>query len=302
MSIETLSTVAGIVIAAFVFGQYRANQQQIKRELAEDCRRSDGPGRCGLGMKCDHHGPPEIAYARQTQRMLEQCIASTDGPDRSCPLGYTKCTHHPKYIWIREGVDYQWQRSWRRGDFWVQKDEWAEELIEAEAIYSGRPAKVVTEPAAIKKPKALANPGAAPKPAAKTKPRPRPPTIDRPPKIVYPPLPEADRCAFQSVAMNMGGYFLARCLLRIEHETDHVVTAGGCLGGTRTYPLGTPTAVGTTEGEAASIESLPGDGDPCPVCGISDEGVLVTKRGRFGPFLGCQRYPTCVFVKRGGAD
>ena len=125
MSIETLTTIVGIVIAAFAFGQYRANQQQIKRELAEDCRKSDGPGLCGLGMKCDHHGPPEIAYARQAQRMLERCIASEDGPDKSCPLGYRSCTHHPDYIWIREGVDYQWQRSWRRGDYWVQKDEWA---------------------------------------------------------------------------------------------------------------------------------------------------------------------------------
>src|SRR5260221_110663 len=50
---------------------------------------------------------------------------------------------------------------------------------------------------------------------------------------------------------------------------------------------------------------LPGDepppqegvGETCPQCGL---GTLVGKRGRFGPFVGCDRYPECEFIKREG--
>jgi DNA topoisomerase-1 len=40
-----------------------------------------------------------------------------------------------------------------------------------------------------------------------------------------------------------------------------------------------------------------GEGEVCPTCG---EGVLVGKRGRFGPFVGCSRYPDCTFIKKEG--
>jgi len=42
---------------------------------------------------------------------------------------------------------------------------------------------------------------------------------------------------------------------------------------------------------------LPGTGEPCPKCG---EGVLASKRGRFGPFVGCSRYPDCDYIQREG--
>ena len=42
---------------------------------------------------------------------------------------------------------------------------------------------------------------------------------------------------------------------------------------------------------------LDGEGDPCPECG---EGVLTTKRGRFGAFVGCSRYPDCTYIKKDG--
>ena len=42
---------------------------------------------------------------------------------------------------------------------------------------------------------------------------------------------------------------------------------------------------------------LAGDGEPCPQCG---EGVLATKRGRFGAFVGCSRYPDCTYIQRDG--
>ena len=40
-----------------------------------------------------------------------------------------------------------------------------------------------------------------------------------------------------------------------------------------------------------------GTGEVCPECG---EGTLVGKSGRFGPFVGCSRYPDCRFIKKDG--
>jgi DNA topoisomerase-1 len=42
---------------------------------------------------------------------------------------------------------------------------------------------------------------------------------------------------------------------------------------------------------------MAGSGEPCPKCG---EGVLAAKRGRFGPFVGCSRYPDCDYIQRDG--
>src|SRR5215210_79952 len=40
-----------------------------------------------------------------------------------------------------------------------------------------------------------------------------------------------------------------------------------------------------------------GEGETCPECG---QGTLVGKRGKFGPFVGCSRYPECTFIKKEG--
>jgi DNA topoisomerase-1 len=50
-------------------------------------------------------------------------------------------------------------------------------------------------------------------------------------------------------------------------------------------------------GEEPEAPVLEGTGGTCPECGI---GTLVGKRGRFGPFVGCDRYPECGFIKREG--
>jgi DNA topoisomerase-1 len=42
---------------------------------------------------------------------------------------------------------------------------------------------------------------------------------------------------------------------------------------------------------------MAGAGEPCPECG---EGTLVSKRGRFGPFVGCSRYPDCGYIRKEG--
>ncbi len=40
-----------------------------------------------------------------------------------------------------------------------------------------------------------------------------------------------------------------------------------------------------------------GTGEVCPKCG---EGTLVGKRGKFGPFVGCSRYPECDYIRKDG--
>jgi DNA topoisomerase-1 len=50
------------------------------------------------------------------------------------------------------------------------------------------------------------------------------------------------------------------------------------------------------EGSEAAPE-LPGVGEVCPECGT---GHLAARRGRFGPFVGCDRYPECRYIKREG--
>ncbi len=54
---------------------------------------------------------------------------------------------------------------------------------------------------------------------------------------------------------------------------------------------------GTEEEEALA---LPGVGEACPKCGGTEGGALAAKRGRFGPFVGCNRYPDCDYIKREG--
>jgi DNA topoisomerase-1 len=53
-------------------------------------------------------------------------------------------------------------------------------------------------------------------------------------------------------------------------------------------------------GEEPELPSLPGVGETCPQCGATDGGELIVRRGRFGPFVGCNRYPACTFIKRDG--
>jgi ssDNA-binding Zn-finger/Zn-ribbon topoisomerase 1 len=45
------------------------------------------------------------------------------------------------------------------------------------------------------------------------------------------------------------------------------------------------------------VPALPGTGEVCPKC---SEGELTAKRGRFGPFVGCSRYPDCDYIKKDG--
>ena len=50
-------------------------------------------------------------------------------------------------------------------------------------------------------------------------------------------------------------------------------------------------------GEEAEQAAVEGVGETCPQCG---EGTLVAKRGRFGAFAGCSRYPDCNYIRKTG--
>ncbi len=50
-------------------------------------------------------------------------------------------------------------------------------------------------------------------------------------------------------------------------------------------------------GEEPEAITAEGVGEACPECG---QGTLVAKRGRFGVFAGCSRYPDCTYIHRTG--
>lgn len=73
-----------------------------------------------------------------------------------------------------------------------------------------------------------------------------------------------------------------------------------------TRPLpGSEEAAALTAGAAggkgaAAAPGPAGVEELCPVCGQAEGGRLVAKRGRFGLFVGCSRYPDCDYIKRDG--
>jgi len=87
------------------------------------------------------------------------------------------------------------------------------------------------------------------------------------------------------VRLGRYGEFLA-CSTYPEHKETRELPGSGANGN--------PGDNGAEEGgEAAEPEA-------CPKCGGTDGGVLVGRRGRFGPFVGCSRYPECDFIKKDG--
>ena len=103
--------------------------------------------------------------------------------------------------------------------------------------------------------------------------------IDPPDPPAPPPQPTDEVCSEghpMVIRFGRNGRFLA-CSLYPEHK--------------ETRPL---------PGEEPDVPDLPGVGETCPKCGETDGGVLAAKRGRFGPFVGCSRYPDCDYIKKDG--
>jgi ssDNA-binding Zn-finger/Zn-ribbon topoisomerase 1 len=50
-----------------------------------------------------------------------------------------------------------------------------------------------------------------------------------------------------------------------------------------------------TDGQAEAAPELEGVGETCPECG---QGTLAARRGRFGWFAGCNRYPDCRYIRK----
>src|SRR5664280_461153 len=89
------------------------------------------------------------------------------------------------------------------------------------------------------------------------------------------------------VRLGRYGEFLA-CSMYPEHkETRELPGAGG----TKSEP-GTDGQAGGT-GESEVVEA-------CPRWGATSGGVLVARRGRLGPFMGCSRYRDCDCIKKDG--
>src|ERR1035437_5407890 len=72
---------------------------------------------------------------------------------------------------------------------------------------------------------------------------------------------------------------------------EHKETRGLAGGGDGAKAAGGGVADGSAE---------PAAPEACPKCGEAEGGVLVQRRGRFGPFMGCNRYPECDYIKKEG--
>jgi DNA topoisomerase-1 len=101
-------------------------------------------------------------------------------------------------------------------------------------------------------------------------------------------LPSSEVCSEghpMVIRLGRNGAFLG-CSLYPEHKE------------TRPLP-GDGTGPGES-GDGDGAPAMPGVGEPCPECGAEHGGKLVAKRGRFGPFVGCERYPDCKYIHKTG--
>jgi DNA topoisomerase I len=85
------------------------------------------------------------------------------------------------------------------------------------------------------------------------------------------------------------GEFLA-CSLYPEHKETRELPGSD----------GTAPAGSSADGTNGTEQAEPAAPETCPKCGETEGGVLVQRRGRFGPFMGCSRYPDCDYIKRDG--
>ncbi|HTC85321.1 MAG TPA: type I DNA topoisomerase [Candidatus Acidoferrum sp.] len=87
------------------------------------------------------------------------------------------------------------------------------------------------------------------------------------------------------IRVGRNGAFLG-CSLYPEHKE------------TRPLPDDMADAPVNADGDAAP--AMDGVGEVCPECGAEHGGTLIARRGRFGPFVGCDRYPDCKYIRKTG--
>ena len=103
----------------------------------------------------------------------------------------------------------------------------------------------------------------------------------------YRTLPTNEVCSAghpMVIRLGRNGAFLG-CSLYPEHK--------------ETRPLPGDAGADADQTSGAATE-LSGVGDPCPECGEEHGGTLAAKRGRFGAFVGCDRYPDCRYIHKTG--
>ena len=89
------------------------------------------------------------------------------------------------------------------------------------------------------------------------------------------------------IRLGRNGAFLG-CSLYPEHKETRPLPGDG----------GTVDTALTADGEPAP--AMPGVGEVCPECGAEQGGKLMARNGRFGPFVGCDRYPECKYILKTG--
>lgn len=90
------------------------------------------------------------------------------------------------------------------------------------------------------------------------------------------------------IRLGRNGAFLG-CSLYPEHKETRPLPDNGRNGS---------EPVEGVAGEGGA--SLPGVGETCPECGATEGGKLVARTGRFGAFVGCERYPDCRYIRKSG--
>jgi DNA topoisomerase I len=87
------------------------------------------------------------------------------------------------------------------------------------------------------------------------------------------------------IRLGRNGAFLG-CSLYPEHK--------------ETRPLADDGAAPTDGDRDGTGPAMAGVGEICPECGAEHGGHLVARRGRFGAFVGCDRYPDCRYIHKTG--
>ncbi|HYC07098.1 MAG TPA: type I DNA topoisomerase [Candidatus Binatia bacterium] len=101
----------------------------------------------------------------------------------------------------------------------------------------------------------------------------------------YRTLPSSECCSEghpMVIRLGRNGAFLG-CSLYPEHKETRALPACGEVGGPVVEPGGTDPI-----------------GESCPECGEEHGGHLVARKGRFGAFIGCDRYPDCKYIHKTG--